>query len=199
MIDAFATFFLLSYAKLLFICIRTVMVQTILNVNNGTFQEIRHLSSDLSVEFLSNEHIPFVILSISIFLLTILPLTLLLALYPIKFFRLLLFKCLRSSRIITALNIFVEKFYSSYRGGPDGKRDMRGFIVVYFLLRPIHLAFSQLGMLRLISILYICCSVLVAIARPYRKGYMNNTDILILTNVALVTLFLDGLLIGEKI
>jgi hypothetical protein len=42
----------------------------------------------------------------------VLPVPLILALYPIRSIRSLLFKCPIGSRAITAMNIFVQKLYS---------------------------------------------------------------------------------------
>ena len=33
------------------------------------------------------------------------------------------------------MNIFVEKFHTSYKDGLDGCRDMRGFASLYFVIR----------------------------------------------------------------
>jgi hypothetical protein len=60
---------------------------------------------------------------------------LILALYPIRSIRNLLFKCPVGSRAITAINIFVQKFYSCYRDKIEGGRDMRSFVSTYFFLR----------------------------------------------------------------
>jgi hypothetical protein len=54
-------------------------------------------------------------------------------------YRILLFKCGHGNRLMTAINIFVDKFYSCYNilywDGLDGGRDMRSFVSVHFFLR----------------------------------------------------------------
>ena len=126
--------------------------------------------------FFSNEHLPFVILSLTIFLVAVVPLTLLLTLYPVRRVRSMLFKCLPSNHIIVSINIFVEKFYSCYRDGLSGGRDMRSLASLYFFLRLIHhFIFTQLIPLSvsytIVAILYAGCSLMIAIVQPYKERY----------------------------
>ena len=191
MIDVLATFILLSYAKILFIFIHTVVYFYSLNINNSTLSVTTHTSVDPSIGHFSNEHILFAVPSILVFFFTIEPSTLLLALYPIKAFRLLLFRCRCSGRLITAINIVVDKFYSSYRDGLDGRRDMIWLISLYFILRFIQILGNQLGLFTLVSTIFLCSALLIAIVRPYKKAYMNNIDTLILTNLALIVIYVE--------
>ena len=196
MTDAFATFFLLSYAKLVFTCFRTISYGITLNVNDFSSQQILHVKSDPSVGYFSNEHLPFAVASAFVFLIAILPLPLLLALYPFRPVRSLLFKCPFGSRSIAALNIFVEKFYSCYRDGLDGGRDMRGLVSIHFFLRLLGNYMSVDDILKNMSfttvvVLYAVCSHLIAIAQPYKKTYMNTIETLIIANLALISLILD--------
>ena len=191
MIDVIATFFLLSYAKLMFIFVQTVTANSTFNLNNITLSETFHVSVDPSVGYSSNEHILFAVPSTLVFLFTIVPSTLLLALYPIKAFRLLLFRCRCSGRLITAINIFVDKFYSSYRDGLDGRRDMRWLISLYFVLRLLQALASQFHAFYMIAILYTCCAIFIATVRPYKKVYKNIVETLILTNLALIGILSD--------
>ena len=83
LIDVFATFFLLSYAKLIYTVVNT-SYGIKYHLNNGTVTMTFHVHSDPSIIFFSREHIPFITLSLAIFLVAIIPLTLLLALYPVR-------------------------------------------------------------------------------------------------------------------
>ena len=190
-IGAISDFILLSYGKLLFIFVRTLSFGTQLNLNNTTVSQSLHVTTDPSVPYFGKIHISFAIITIVTFMFTVVPLTLLLALYPIRAFRSLLFKCLCSGQIITTLNTFVEKFCSSYKDGLYDNRDMRGFISMYFFLRLVHLITSQFQVFTITVTMYVCCAVVIAIVRPYKKAYMNNIDALILTNLALIALFSD--------
>ena len=196
MIDVFATFFLLSYAKLVFACFRTLSYEITINVNNFTAQRILHVTSDTNTGYFSSQHLPFAIFSICIFLFILLPIPLLFALYPIGVCRSLIFKCLCNSRLTAAFNIFVDKFYCCYKDGLDGGRDIRSFVCVHFLLRVIG-NFTTVDDIQQNSpfviavVLYLVGSLLVALIRPYKKTYMNVTDTLILANLALISLTLN--------
>ena len=196
MIDVFATFFLLAYAKLVFTSFRMISYGITINVHNSSVQEILHVKSDPSIGYFSREHLPFAITSAAIFLFVLLPIPLLLALYPIEAFRTLLFKCSFGNRLMAAVNIFVDKFYSCYRDGLDGGRDMRSFVSVHFFLRLLgnYLSVDEILVnlsFTVVILLYVVSSLLMALARPYKKAYMNITDTLILANLALLSLVLD--------
>ena len=142
LIDVFATFFLLSYAKLIFTTFSISAYGITYNLNNSTLVSTFHVETDPSIAFFSKEHLPFIIISIAIFLVAVNPLTLLLALYPVQGFRSVLFKCPLRNHTKASLNIFVEKFYSCYRDGLNGGRDMRSLASLYFYLRLIITSFS---------------------------------------------------------
>ena len=200
-IDVFATFFLLSYAKFVFASLRTLYYGRSLNLKNASLQETFHAYSDPSMQFFGNEHLPFAIISVLIFLLAVLPVPLILVLYPVRSIRTLFFKCPVGSRKVAAINIFVQKFYSCYRDKTEGGRDMRSLVSIYFFLRmlvtlvtinqiPPKVSFS------ILVFIYIASSILIALAQPYKKNYMTITDTLILANLAMASLILS-LLSGE--
>ena len=196
LIDVFATFFLLSYAKLVFTCFRTISFKITYNAQNFSNHQILHVKSDPNMGYFSTEHLPYAITSFIIFVLIIIPLPLLLALYPIRTFRSLLFKCPIGTRTMATLHIFLEKFYSFYRDGLDGGRDMRSFVCVHFLLRVIgnYLSVDELLVnLSFITVilLYLVSSLLIALVQPYKKPYMNITDTLIMANLTILSLILD--------
>ena len=196
LIDVFATFFLLSYAKLVFTSFNFLAYGITYNLNNSTLVSTFHVEMDPSIALFSKEHLPFVFLSLTTFLVAIIPLTLLIALYPIRVVRTLLFKCLPSNRTIASINIFVERFYSCYRDGLNGGRDMRSLASLYFFLRLIiNLIFiDQIPLSAshtFVAVLCAGCSLLIAIIQPYKKSFMNTIDSLILANVALVSILLD--------
>ena len=192
-VDAFATFFLLAFCK---VTLMLLLPLYPLKIQNLDYTDLSssvtiHSFTDPSVDFVSKEHLPYAAVSIVIFLLAVLSPVVLLALYPIQAIRSLLFKCL-PKRSIGPLNIFVEKFYSCYRDGLDGGRDMRSlaslyfFIVLFgFILWSIESAFF------LIAIFFGGCSLFIANVQPYKKKYMSVIDSLILANMALVSAALD--------
>ena len=154
------------------------------------------LATDTSLDYFSREHFPYAIVSIVILLLAILPLIILLTLYPIRAFRSILFKFL-STRVITSMNTFVERYYSCYRDGTAGGKDMRSLVVLYFLLRLIVAVLFIVPSFEFatfaLTVLYGGCSLTIAILRPYKKAYMNIIDTLLLGNLALLTLMINQL------
>ena len=196
LIDVFATFFLLSYAKVLFTTFNILAYGITYNLNNATLMSTFNVEIDPSIAFFSDKHLPFVVISIAIFLVAVIPLTLLLALYPVQGFRSVLFKCPLRNHTIASLNIFVEKFYSCFRDGLDGGRDMRSLASLYFFLRLI-INFIFIDQIPLsasytfVAILYAGCSLMIAIIQPYKKSSMNTIDSLILANMALISVLLD--------
>ena len=114
-----------------------------------------------------------IIAALVLLVLGLLP-ALLIAIYPI---RSLVLRCSLGGHSRAALNIFVEKFYSCYRDGLDGGRDMRSFASLYLFLRMLCFLWFQLTFL---TILFGVCCLVIALVRPYKKTYMNNIDVLIL-------------------
>ena len=194
-VDAFATFFLLAFFKVTVMLSSPLFPRRIQNLNNTDFSSsiAVHSITDPSVDFTSKEHLPYAIVSIALLLFAVFPPVILLALYPCHAFRSLLFKCLpRRSR--GPLNIFVEKYYSCYRDGLDGGRDMRSLASLYFfivLFIFIFWSFIVEAGLFLVAALFGGCSLFIATIQPYKKKYMSVIDSLILANMALLSVAFD--------
>ena len=151
--------------------------------------------------------IPFAITALFVFVLFIVLPALLLALYPLKLFRKLLRKCLVLGHLRAAFHLFVEKFYTCYRDGLNGRKDMRSFASLYFFLRFIYLLLHgsvleflglsgpDVGEAEVVSVFLrivflASVAVLIATVRPYKEAYMNTLDTLILVTMALFFSFL---------
>jgi hypothetical protein len=133
-----------------------------------------------------------VVVSFFLFLVLILPPTLILAFYPTKRFRYLLLKCSFSGHTKAALNIFVEKFYSCYRDGLDGGRDMRGLASLYFIIRIVVYLLSIADRFLTYNALVIGgTAIFIAIVRPYKRTYMNVVDTLLLATLAFTLVMFD--------
>ena len=190
-VDTFATFFLLSFSKVSFILLLPLYPLMIHNVNTTDFSPSVTVKSftDLSVSFVSQEHLPFAAISIVLIFLFVLFPPVLLALYPFQRFRNILFKCL-PKRSRGHLNIFVEKFYNCYRDGLDGGIDMRSLAALNFFI----LLFSYILSINeaidiTMPVLFFGCSLFIAIIQPYKKRYMSVIDSLIFANLALLYAF----------
>ena len=180
-IDVFATFFFLSYTKLSLTSMSILQYTIVYQANSSHTHHV--LYTDPSVHHFKNEHIPFATFAILVLLVSGL-LALLLAVYPIAIFRALILKCITGGHSRATLNIFVEKFYSCYRDGLDGGRDMRSFVSLYLFLRM--LSFILFSLIYQTILFGVCCLV-IALVRPYKKTYMNNIETAILALLTLVT------------
>ena len=194
-IDVFTTFFILSYSKILYQTELTTVTHVIINVNEAgkTFEE-RRLLVDPSIIYGGSYHLAFVIPSLFISVLNILP-PLLLTLYPIRAFR----SCLSKFNLnLSAVHIFTDKVYSCYRNGLDGGRDMRSISGLYFFLRPVVylIALFHLFLDKYVSIniwfvhgtMSCTISLLIAFAKPYKKCYMNFLDAILFFYCAIILL-----------
>ena len=194
-IDVFATFFFLSYNRILY--------QTVLLIGNtsvkhfdasGSYFITYHSQIDVSISYRSAYQLSLETLVILIATICIVLPPLLLILYPIKMFRSCLSKCHGN---FIAMHIFTDKVYSCYRDGLDGGRDTRSFSGLYFYVRIAayicvlisHLTkpFLHINLWVAVGTLLFFVTLTIAIAKPYRKAYMNYCDIAILSNLA--TLF----------
>ena len=179
-VDIFATFFFLSYTKLCFISAFILRSTLVYQANSTHSYAVVYI--DPSIHFFSKEHTPYAVVAALILLVFgVLP-ALLLAAYPVRKLRSLLFLDRLSGRSKAALNIFVEKFYSCYRDGLDGGRDMRSFASLHLFIRLLTLL--------LVSwiyptIFYGACCLLILLVRPCKKTYMNNIDALVIAFLTL--------------
>ena len=180
-VDIFATFFLLSYTKLYFTSMLCFSYVDIIKANSTHFQTVL-LAGDPRVPYFNGKHIPYFVIAALVTLVFALLPALLLAVYPVRILRsLFLIDCL-SGRSKACLDIFVTKFYSCYRDGLDGGRDMRSFASLHLFIRlilPIIFSFSYP------TLFYGGCCILIFLVKPCKKTYMNNIDALILAFLAL--------------
>ena len=186
-IDAFATFFLLSFAKLSVTFLLPLLPFTMTKVSsyNMSRSQTIHLFVDSRTNYASEANIAAVVVSSGIFLFSLLP-PIFIALYPIRTFRNLMLKC-RHRQFICTLNFFVDKYHSCYKDGLDGGKDMRSFASAYFFITTL----AYIVWLITYSYLFLAIVVggygfMIAIVQPYKKQYMTVIDSLLLANSALV-------------
>ena len=96
---------------------------------------------------------------------------------------------------LTALPyIFVEKFYSCYRDGSNGGRDIRSFAGLYFVVRLMLFLSNGIGILHMVSdndpfftrnVILSATLLLVGLCRPYKKTHMIVLDVLLLAVMGL--------------
>ena len=175
LVQAFATFLVLSYVKIFYVSFDLLTPVYLKTVDGGTLNQT-YLFNAGDLVYFGSEHLPFGILAV--FMLTvfnILPMVLLF-LYPCGWFRKCLSCCGASNHV---LHTFMEAFQGCYRHQP---RDCRYFAALYLLLRILNNLSSVVFIIRpslavscFLFILVILSLVLIA---PYRRGAHNKIDIL---------------------
>ena len=200
-IDAFATFFLLSFVKLFSTILLPLLPFTLTKVNsyNVSRSQTIHSFVDSRTNYASGANIAAVVVSSGIFLFALLPPVFIIALYPIRTFRNLMLKCCHR-RFICTLNFFVDKYHSCYKDGLDGGKDMRSFASMYFFATI--LAYTVWFISQSYVLLAIMAggySVMIAIVQPYKKQYMTVIDSLLAANSALVTVVFKDFLVFSQI
>ena len=192
-IDVFATFFLLSYSKLMYQSFLLINCPFTLKADPES-DKVSFVHSWAGINCGSTNYLKYAISSALILGLSSF-LVLFLILYPVKCFR----HCCCSrcgNNLQTAIFIFVEKFYGCYKDGLDSGWDMRSFSGLYFVLRILvclsYGAHTFLSQWTFEAILFVAAAMLIALIRPYKKTYMNVLDALLLSLLAVLCLLLSS-------
>ena len=195
LIDAFASFLLLSYSKILFKLVVTFDLEeiTYYSLMDGHESHDYAIIADTSIIIMKSTNYYFISMmcfTVLLFILFIIFPMFLLLFYPIKIFRNLLSRCI-CTRLQIFLNIFIEKFHCCYRDGLNGAKDMRSFSGIYFLLRIIVYStaifnFTTLNVDRELfrGLIFLAIALLIALSQPYKKTYMNIVDSILLSHTA---------------
>ena len=128
-IDAFATFIILSYIKFLSVSSDLLTASQLYNEHGSRLGY--YMYYDETVEFMGQQHMPYFIIATTVLFIAIL-FPLLLMLYPMKWFQVFLNKCHLNS---PGLRMFMECFQGYYRDRSDGGWDCRWFAALYPTLR----------------------------------------------------------------
>ena len=171
-IDAFATFLLLSNIKLLSVSFDLLIPTYVYNMN-GSVVGI-YLYYDASIDYFGKKHLPYAILALFVVLLFIIFPMLLLLLYPMRCCQ----RCLGHCRMRWhALHIFIDAFQGCFKDETNGTRDCRYFAAVYLLMRlllfflfafTLNAAFYAVTILALIGI-----AMLIIIVQPYKAKFSS--------------------------
>ena len=169
-IDAFATFLLLSYIKLLNTSCNLLMYTSIYNDRGSLVGYF--LFYDATIKFMGPQHKPFAILAILVLLVGILFPLLLLLLYPMQWFQKCLNKCHLNS---PGLQIFMECFQGYYRDRTDRGWECRYYAAVYPAFRiAAYIIYSfTLSNINYVVFILLCLGVVatVLLVQPYKKRY----------------------------
>ena len=188
-INAFTTFLLLSFSKLLFVSftlLHYIEIHILTNKRNCV------LYYDPTVECHTQESTIYAAIAVCVLIIFIICPTIILLLYPTRMFRSCVSCC--GFRSWHALHMFVESFQGQYKDGTNGARDFRmvsaSFLILRILMLALFLNHHRLpsNTSELQGVLFVCASCFHAIARPYKLSFMNNVDIVILFVIEILTL-----------
>ena len=173
LVDAFATFLLLSYVKILSVSVDLLMPVLLYNQMGHTLPQL-YLFNQGDVAFLGSHHLPYACLALFFLLtFTLLPM-LLLFFYPCSCFQVFLN---RTGCSCQSLHIFMDTFQGHYKNGTNGTRDLRFFSGLNLLLRVIVCASTvlnyQIESYAYITLIICVLAISVALALPY-KSYIHN-------------------------
>ena len=192
-INAFTTFLLLSFSKILFVSFTLLSISHIDVYGHDVIHKECVLYFDSTVKCYSQEHLILSTIAICVLLIFTISPIMLLILYPTRLFR----KCVTCCRFRRwhALHMFVESFQGQYKDGTNGTHDFRMASASFLILRILILAsfhnsvwISAVGQF---ALFFAVCFYVVA--RPYKTNIGNSADVLILASLgtsALVLLLL---------
>ena len=130
LLDAFATFFLLSYVRFLHVSCDILTLAHVWDVLGRPQHPV--LYYDGTVEYFSRDHVPFAIIAIIVLVLFVIFPILVLCVYPCRCFQKFLNRYNMSS---PALHCLMDTFQGHYKDGTAGTRDYRSFSASCLLLR----------------------------------------------------------------
>ena len=188
LIDAFATFFLLSYMKILSTSFDLLMFTYAYNEHGSKINQYL-LYSDPRVTNGNKQQLFIILAAVVLGSFILLPLALL-CLYPSRCFQ----KCLnRCGFRCLPLHTFMDVFTGCYRHTP---RDCRYFAGVYLLMRIMVLVLFQLTLSRFyipaLAMFLLIAAMVFAIAKPYKNPSHNSIDVVILLIAGFFLVTLDS-------
>ena len=176
LVDAFATFLLLSYMKLLSVSIDLLAPTIVYDIHGKPLPKV-YLYYDGSTEYFGRQHLPFGIIALLMLLIFTLSPLLLLCLYSCRCCH----KCLSKFGLrCQALHTFMDSFQGCYKNGTDGTRDCRFFAAVYVFMRIVLLgtfALTRSGFYYpLATVTLALLGISVAFFQPYKSTAHNKID-----------------------
>ena len=176
-IDAYATFFILSYTKFLNVSADLLIPVKVQSLNNDNVRWA--LYYDATLDYFGREHLLYAILAIVLISIFIITPTLLLLVYPFKGFHKIM-NCLKfHSRILISL---MDSFQGCYKDGTEpGTRDCRWYVAVPLIGRiAAHIAYALTLdniMTVLVAGIIVTAIVLTVAVQPYKTKFSHYLKI----------------------
>ena len=190
LVDAFGTFFSLSYIKFCSTTFDLFIPTRVWDFNGSQY----HVYYDGTMEMFKGRHIPYALLGVMVCLLcNILPLVLILF-YSFRKTHVIL-NCLPLS-VQTMLFPFMDNVLACYKDGTNGTRNCHYFAVVYHLAYIVILSGYAWTRSTLVfgvnAFMCIVIGILVAVTQPYYRAKVYNiVDTVLILSVGL--LFVSGM------
>ena len=186
-IDAFATFILLSYTKFTMVSVLALLPISLWDSNGNTIRKV--LFVDGNIDFFGPYHMKFVVLVFVLSTIFILLPMMFLLFHHTQLFQKLLRKC-RLQRLV--LMTFIDVFQGHYKDGTNGTRDLRYFSGIYFIFQLLLVIFRCLTSIGEEYVFYstIVCLVFSGLffcAQPYKQQRYNILDGIIFLYVSAIT------------
>ena len=191
LINALATFIVLSYVKILNVSFEFLIASNVYNMEGRRINKA-FWYYDGRVDMTSKEYLPYLVFALCMLLIfNILPLVLL-KLYPFRCFQICLNR-VPSSKFKLALQIFMDTFHGCYK---DGRcYDCRHFAALYLGVRFLNHLFvsifrNQNAYVMSESLILVFVLALVAKFQPYKCKRSNTVDIVML--LSFITAYVSG-------
>jgi hypothetical protein len=179
LIQAFGTFILLSYVKIINDILMPVQLYNVSGQIVGLY-----VYYNGSLEYFGRDHLPYAVLAIFMFTTFNLMPLLLICLYPCRCFQSCLNCCRLNSQV---LRTFMDAFQGCYKFEPYDCRYWAAFYLFLRIAILVIFALTQSGYVVLVAgILFVFVTSFLLVVRPYRVGVYNIIDSVILLSVILV-------------
>lgn len=171
--EAYATFFLLSYTKFLGASFDILMATHVYSSEGGKSTLASYY--DANLKYFQGDHLPLGVTALAVLIIFVVIPTLILLLYPFRYSQIVLRKLKLNS---TLLDSFVSPFYKCYKDGSDPNTyDCRWFSALFLILRiilPLVYAFTLGSVFLPLAVIIIFIFVMILITvKPYKPSYSH--------------------------
>ena len=176
-IDAYATFHILSFTKILCVSADLLISVRAYSLNNNTVRWA--LYYDATIDYFGREHLPYAILAIACSVILTAPIILFLLFYQQKCFQRLL-TCLKIHSHF--LHAVMDSFQGSYKNGMEpGTRDYRWFAAVPLIRQTVFILIYSItpdySALPYFIVLSVGAMVAMTIIQPYKTHLSKNAKL----------------------
>lgn len=187
-IDAFATFLLLAYTKLMYVSFSLLVPVDLVKMSDGNLTHKDRFYFDASMDYFGHLHVWYAIAALVVLVVFVAAPPIFLLLYPLKTMQKCLTKCHIRWR---GLHTFADAFQGSFKDGTGGTRDWRYFSSAYFFFRIvgfiIYASEPHWMMQYLVQQVLVSLAIFMfAVIRPYKKDFYNGVDAGLFTLLAVV-------------